>query len=479
MATKTYDELLASGTLAEINAQIAANTKRVDELFQASAKRQDGAATTEELMEIETLDAQSEALDAKAKSIKKVEDIKNRNTQRKAALNDPVHNVPFNGGNGGGETKDDGIPPSVSVLTRSSVKNFKGETRAEAELKAYRAGQWLLATQFNVNGSQQKAVQYCRDHGIEMKAAQGEDETSTGGAIVFPEFEATLIDLREEYGVFRRNISATPMKGDVKSIPRRTGGVTAYFVGEGASITTSNKTFDVVKLTARKIAALVPYSTEISEDAAINIADDLAREIAYAFALLEDQCGFIGDGTSTYGGIRGVTRALTPGVSATLASVAGIKVQTGTASFSGALLADFQGTIGKLPLYAGRNPKWYMHNTFYNNVPAALSTAAGGNTVQHIAQGPSRNMLLGYPVEFSQVLPFTWVANTIFALFGDLSLAAKLGDRRQTTLFTDPYSLTATDQIQIRGTERFDIVVHDVGNGTTPGPIVAFASASS
>jgi hypothetical protein len=46
----------------------------------------------------------------------------------------------------------------------------------------------------------------------------------------------------------------------------------------------------------------------VLEDAIISIADDLAEEIVYAFSLKEDQCGFIGDGTSTYGGIVGCQR---------------------------------------------------------------------------------------------------------------------------------------------------------------------------
>jgi HK97 family phage major capsid protein len=51
-------------------------------------------------------------------------------------------------------------------------------------------------------------------------------------------------------------------------------------------------------------------STEIAEDAVIAIADWLVGEIAYAFASKEDDCGFNGDGTSTYGGMRGISADL-------------------------------------------------------------------------------------------------------------------------------------------------------------------------
>jgi HK97 family phage major capsid protein len=203
--------------------------------------------------------------------------------------------------------------------------------------------------------------------------------------------------------------------------------------------------------------------------------------------LKEDQCGFTGDGTSTYGGITGAINKLL-NLSATIANIAGIRVQAtiSTGTFASAILGDFQATIAKLPKYADTpKAKWYMHKTFYHSVPATLMVAAGGNAISDLQGGARQQTFLGYPVEFCQVMPSVWVANQIFALFGDLSLAASFGDRRSTTLFSDPYSLAANDQVQIRGTERFDINIHDVGNASgtaalrVPGPVVAFASAAS
>jgi HK97 family phage major capsid protein len=55
---------------------------------------------------------------------------------------------------------------------------------------------------------------------------------------------------------------------------------------------------------------LTTVSNELNEDAFVNLADDVAGEIAYAFAKKEDECGFVGDGTSTYGGIEGVASKL-------------------------------------------------------------------------------------------------------------------------------------------------------------------------
>jgi HK97 family phage major capsid protein len=65
-------------------------------------------------------------------------------------------------------------------------------------------------------------------------------------------------------------------------------------------------------------------------------------------------------------------------------------------------------------------------------------------------------------------------ANKIGALFGDLSLAASFGDRRQTEVQISDSALNAfeQDELAIRGTERFDINVHDVGDSSAAGPVV-------
>ena len=65
-------------------------------------------------------------------------------------------------------------------------------------------------------------------------------------------------------------------------------------------------------------------------------------------------------------------------------------------------------------------------------------------------------------------------ADGIVAVFGDLSQAASFGDRRQTTIQVSDSALNAfeQDEMAIRGTERFDINVHDTGSSTESGPIV-------
>ena len=68
----------------------------------------------------------------------------------------------------------------------------------------------------------------------------------------------------------------------------------------------------------------------------------------------------------------------------------------------------------------------------------------------------------------------------ISLLFGDLSMAAYFGDRRQTSIAFSDSALNAfeQDEIAVRGSERFDINVANVGDTVEAGPIVGMYYAS-
>jgi HK97 family phage major capsid protein len=368
------------------------------------------------------------------------------------------------------DRKSGGIPAEVR---RGQLKNFKGDQGHE---RAFRFGSWALATM-----GHEKAIGWCADQGIVIAKSQAEGVNSAGGFLVPEILENDLIDLRLEYGVFRAQANVVPMRSDVHTRPRRTGGLTANFVGEGSAGTKSQKTWDAVNLTAKKLMVLAISSTELNEDAIISVGDDLAGEIVYAFSQKEDECGFNGDGTSAYGGIEGVTHRLTSinGVD----DGAGLVLGTGSL-FGSYALADFHNAVARVPSYARRNAKWYCSPTFNDSVMQTLITALGGTTASDVVNG-ARAMFLGYPVVLTEVMPTEPADSQVACLFGDLRKAADFGDRRQTTItfatsgMCDGVDLFSTDQVGIRGTERFDINVHDVGNATTAGPVVGLISKAS
>lgn len=87
---------------------------------------------------------------------------------------------------------------------------------------------------------------------------------------------------------------------------------------------------------------------------------------------------------------------------------------------------------------------------------------------------------MGYPIVVSQVLPASASTrnDTTMLLSGDLSQAATMGDRREFTFATSSEYKFAEDQIAVKATERIDINVHDYGDTTNAGPIVALVGTA-
>ncbi len=328
----------------------------------------------------------------------------------------------------------------------------------------------------------EKARDYATRKGW-MRKGQTEGLNTGGGFTVPSPMEADLVVLRERYGVFRRNARIMPMTSDTLSWPRQTTAHTAYFVGEASAGTESAAAFDRIQLVAKKLMVLNTISSEWSEDTAIAFGEIWASDIAYAFSLKEDQCGFLGTGTSTYGGIVGLTGAFD--ALGTEANSAG--VYSATAAWDSITMANIQSWLSLLPAYAaGPNCKFYCHKAFYHQVLERLAFTAGGTTTIDIKGGVPVQSFMGYPVEFCQVLPASTATTQYDAFFGDLSQAAYFGDRRGITVAQSDSALNAfeQDEIAFRATERFDIATANVGNNSATaslrvaGPIVAFYRAS-
>jgi HK97 family phage major capsid protein/HK97 family phage prohead protease len=368
------------------------------------------------------------------------------------------------------------------VQSRVNLKSFKGERALET---AVRFGHFLNAALFSADQSRE----FCKSHGIVIKRAHSESDNESGGFLVPTEFENVMIDLRLEYGIFRRNANVVPMTGSRKERPRRTGGLTAYPIGARGSnrrLTESKKGWDRVALDAKKWGVLAKYEEELSDDSVIAMADDLASEIAFAFTIVEDECGFLGDGSSDYHGIVGLITKLL-GLSNTVGNIAGLQVASGNA-WSEIILQDILGMVGRLPSFARKTGqvKWYCSNEFWATVLCRIALALGGNALGQI-QNEIAPVFLGKPVEIVEVMPHTEANSQVALLYGNLTQAAMFGDRKGMTVkMTDSNDTDfEEDLMAIKGTERFDINVHDVGNAASsaaarkPGPVVALITAAS
>jgi HK97 family phage major capsid protein len=436
------------------------------------AQKDSRPLTEEEKTEFDDLKAESERLDGQIKEVRETYKRMEIAHEKLESLKVPEGRItkpqPLGDGSGEGAEKRFIVPATAKRWAR--LKGFKGD---QAEERAYRSGQWCRA----VILGDESAARWCVRHGMELRA-MSETKNTAGGHVVPEEMLQVVIDLRENYGTFRRHCKVVAMGRDVMTIPRRTGGVTAYFVDENTEITASDKAFDNVGLRTRKLAALTKISTELAEDAIINLADDLASEMAWAFAKKEDQCGFIGDGSATYGSMYGITIKIINGDH----TAGAIDQTSGSDTFASVTAAELANLMGALPDYARDNAKFFCSAKAAEVVFGRLLAAGGGNTIQTL-QGGYQRQYLGHEVVVSQVLPTIDAANALndkaMLLFGDLSLAATLGDSRGLTVKTTEHRYFAEDQIGVKATERFDLNVHDLGDTSDAGPIVALIGNSS
>jgi len=300
---------------------------------------------------------------------------------------------------------------------------------------------------------------------------------SAGGVLVPEELRAVLVDLLPQYGKFRRNALRFPLGAGVTNVPKISSDVTIYCPGEGTTTTDSKPTFSNIKLTPRTFIALVAVSMELDEDSLIGVGEILGRSFVRSMAKQEDLIGFLGDGTATYFGMTGIVGQLMK-VSATIGSIAGLKVGTGNA-FSELVLADFEGTAALLPEEFDDNARWYMNKRFYWNVIHKLAVTAGVANLFEILTDRKEKFLLGYPVEFVSVMPSVEANSQICALLGDLQMAAYLGERRELRIDRSDERYFELGQVGFRASERIDINVFGVGDTTNPGPIVGLITAAS
>lgn len=376
---------------------------------------------------------------------------------------------------------------------RMDAKNWANVARRKAYTRKIADGRANfpdadIAEAFGANFRMAVSNYFDRDYsgkkydGLVLKASQVEYDDTLGGSLVPREFSTYYQKIREKYGVCRSLARVVQMSRDVQEFPRRQLGTgasfTVYAPGESSAITASNFKVAKVKLVAQKLGALTTVSTEVYTDAAINIADLVADEMAWSFGVNEDAMYFNGDGTSTYFGINGITNSF-KGLSGTVANIAGL-FQASSATWSSQVLGDLESVAALLPELEGVDDGyWVVNKRYYWNVMARLMYAGGGNTVEWIGGKPTRTFL-GYPVVFARKMPRVGgTSGDIVAYLGDHKFAATIGDvtggiRIDTS--TDRYF--DQDIIAFRATERIAMTFHDIGDANAteasrnPGPVV-------
>lgn len=354
-------------------------------------------------------------------------------------------------------------PEATVEKARIEAVPYSGKLRAfKNPADAYAMGQWIKS---KFTGDVE-ARSWCMDHGIESRA-MGEATNGLGGATVPVELTNVIIRNVEEFSVWPGAMQNLTMGSDTAQATKRLTGVTAAWGSENTEISTSDPTMGTVSLVAKKLVVGTKISNELLADSAISIGDFIASEFSTAIADKLDAAAVNGDGTSTYGGIYGI--------SPKLLTVAGgfAQAASGNDTFAELTVNDFYAVVAKLPryAYAGGGAAWYISPQGFAASMQRLDAAAGGRMSFDSALG---FQFLGFPVVLTTSLPTTLAvqASALVCILGNASLAGIYGVRSSFAVRTSTERFVEIDQTLFTGTARADMVWHSYGSATETGPMV-------
>lgn len=473
MQKKSWDDVLAAidtvltSPFDTVEAMAAEVAKLREQIAAMIAEATSATATAEEV---------SAAAEGAAKAMAKLNQIEAAMKAKRALIDAQKSNAAALGNYTAQPSVPSGnVPPTGSVQVKSRPYRGKGFKAygADAEKAAHLAGASLAAQL----GSE-RAAQICKDAGVNFRRKDMETgNDALGGFLVVPELDTAVQYYREERGVGRSIMEVKTGSTERVIRDRNLGGTNVLPLGEGQTYTQSDVTFDQYGATAKKFGALTKASKELTEDSYANIAEEVAKDHGYSHAVKEDQCVFLGDGTSTYNGLVGINetfKALVTGAGGTFTNdahklyAAGIQVATG-ATVASVTLADLYKLQAKVATFPGMNNAFILPSQIWYSqiVPAIMDK--GGLTTTEIVGGVPRTFLNGFPVIFADEMytPILTAENNAFvALFGDAAQAGLFYDRMGLSITPSQEAGYLSDELYWKSTARYGLNWWNVGNAS-------------
>ena len=369
------------------------------------------------------------------------------------------------------------VPTNCIQPTAKEMEGFEVVgNRQEQRGYAYALGRYFFATL----GQHQESKEWCDDHGVVIRDgknhetvynAQSGGTPSKGGYLVPTELSTVIREIRDRYGVFRSECTPETMSADTKDVAFDISGDDYYFVGESEEIGEADSTWINVGLVAKKVGRISRYSSEIAEDAIIEMGVKLAGDMGRAFAKAEDDCAIVADGTAQYGNHTGLFNAIGD------AAVLTVDVD----SLDQLTRKHFRKAMSMLPdvFRDEMEVKWYLSHTAYDDSMANILDASPGNRQEDLSKGPSKQYFLGHQVRYARVLPSAQAAipGSKCIIFGNWRRGAMFGDRRKVTIAHDSSVFFKNDDMAVRGTQRFNLKIHQPGDADDVGAFVVIQLA--
>lgn len=250
--------------------------------------------------------------------------------------------------------------------------------------------------------------------------------TAAGALVPVGAQGQTLIDL------YRNKMHVVAMGARVLSglqgtlaIPRQTGGATASWLAEDATITASNQAVGQLTLTPHRLAAATAFTTQLLAQASPDAENFVREDLMTVLAVEKDRAALLGTGSA--GEPLGIYN--TPNIATTVDI-------TATASITYAEAVQFETNVAAGNADLGS--LGYITSVFIRGT--ARVTPKFSNTATPLWDG---DMLGSYPARATNQLTAT--PSVIFGNWNDLVI----GDWVSPEIIVDPYSLSMANQIRI------------------------------
>jgi HK97 family phage major capsid protein len=244
--------------------------------------------------------------------------------------------------------------------------------------------------------------------GMEVK-----DVLSTADIPLPTQYFSEIKELIAEYGVVRNKMMPWPLSGGTDKPPRLKTRFGLTSVAMAAQLAQKGVQIEFASLESHKLGGLIYTPRELREQSIVALGQYIAKLAAVAAAQVEDEYGFLADGTANYDSIKGVVKIAAENNKVKQLAVAKTKP-------SDVVTADLRAVFGLVNSRVRSTGEWYMNNTWEAYLPE-LNTQANQYTFRYDNAG--RALLFGRLVNWTEVLtPYSEDAtpDSPIAVFGAL-----------------------------------------------------------
>jgi HK97 family phage major capsid protein len=271
----------------------------------------------------------------------------------------------------------------------------------------------------------------------EIRSLRVSDDTA-GGYLAPDQFVTELLRNLVQFSPVRQVARVGDTASGAVLLPKRTGGMTASWVGETDDRPETNVTFGQNRYPVAELAAYVDVSNAMLEDSAFDVANELAFEFAEEFGKAEGSAFVTGNGVLKPIGF--------------MDDAAGL-------SFTNSGNANLITADGLIDLYHALAPAYRANGVWMlnSNTLSAIRKLKDGNGNYLLATagiaGAPATTLLGRPVIEAPDMPDV-AAGSFPVVFGDVSQGYRIFDRIALSVLRDPFSQATKGMTRFHGRRR-------------------------